>query len=482
VVVQLRKDSLAMGNTLSEGFVVFRHHSGAEVRAGLLRLNRYLVAIEVYTPSLGLGLSDVLSEMRIVAGDRTMFSGRGVVTAIVNTGPMIICEAALDDDGFQVAPTDLEAQGTAAQTTFRGFLNQWQRVYRVLPEFKIATADLSAFLTDLRFWLDQVELEIRAAPGGSRTERELAAVETIGPQMTSAFNELRDRLEETSSRIDQELRPAHQSFCRRHLHGLTMCSPFAYRTFHKPLGYAGDYEMVNMILRNPFEGASLYAKVMNQCFLSQWPAEAHRNRIEYLKGLLKQESLRGARRNRPVRILNLGCGPAHEISQFIAENALSDYADFVLMDFNEETLQYASEKLLQAKTQYQRQTRLTFRKKSVQQLIKESIRPGLANEERYDLIYCAGLFDYLADRTCKQLMALFYRWLEPGGLVAATNVDDCKPFRTFLEFLLDWHLIYRGTKDGEALLPGAAAQEDSVVRRDVTGVNIFVEARKPAYG
>lgn len=33
-----------------------------------------------------------------------------------------------------------------------------------------------------------------------------------------------------------------------------LCSPFAYRAYHKPLGYAGDYEMVNMIARDPYEG------------------------------------------------------------------------------------------------------------------------------------------------------------------------------------------------------------------------------------
>ena len=71
-----------------------------------------------------------------------------------------------------------------------------------------------------------------------------------------------------------------------------------------------------------------------------------------------------------------------------------------------------------------------------------------ADEKNYDFIYCAGLFDYLPDRTCKQLMNIFYEWLAPGGLLAATNVDACKPFRHMLEFVLDWHLIYRDQERG----------------------------------
>ena len=55
---------------------------------------------------------------------------------------------------------------------------------------------------------------------------------------------------------------------------LLLSSPFLYRAYQKPLGYAGDYEMVNMIARDPYEGGSLFAKVVNLWFLSQWPARA----------------------------------------------------------------------------------------------------------------------------------------------------------------------------------------------------------------
>ena len=51
------------------------------------------------------------------------------------------------------------------------FLRHWQRLYRVLPEFKVVVADMQTFLTDLRLWLDQVELEIRSTPSGSRLEK-----------------------------------------------------------------------------------------------------------------------------------------------------------------------------------------------------------------------------------------------------------------------------------------------------------------------
>jgi extracellular factor (EF) 3-hydroxypalmitic acid methyl ester biosynthesis protein len=261
-----------------------------------------------------------------------------------------------------------------------------------------------------------------------------------------------------------------------------MCSPFAYRTYHKPLGYAGDYEMVDMILRSPYEGGSLFAKVVNLWFLSQWPARAHRNRIARLKDLLTQESKRTAGRDQPVRVLNLGCGPAREVQAFMTEEPLCDRAEFTLLDFNEETVQHASRVLEEVKRQYGRRTVIKVQKKSVQQVLKEGAKPAVnIPGQGYDFIYCAGLFDYLPDRTCAQLMNVFYDWLAPGGLVTATNVENCRPFRHMLEFVLDWHLIYRGVKESTALLPQRAASEDTRVAKDPTTVNVFLEVRKPAH-
>jgi extracellular factor (EF) 3-hydroxypalmitic acid methyl ester biosynthesis protein len=314
-------------------------------------------------------------------------------------------------------------------------------------------------------------------------EVERQAAQEIGASVVPAFTAMHERLESLSEGIEADLRPAHQNFASRQLHALMMCSPFAYRTYHKPLGYAGDYEMVNMIVRDPYEGASLYAKVVNLWFLSQWPARAHRNRIQYLKELLTQEALRGAREGRVIRVLNLGCGPAQEVQEFIASNSLCEQTQFTLLDFNEETIRHTTGVLEECKRRYGRRTSLQIQKQSVQRILKERSKLVVEGpEKKYDLIYCAGLFDYLPDRTCRQLMNVFYDWLAPGGLVAATNVDDCKPFRHMLEFVLDWHLIYRSERKGLALAPDRVSPEAVSLRRDPTAVNLFIEVRKDGHG
>ncbi len=263
-----------------------------------------------------------------------------------------------------------------------------------------------------------------------------------GALFVPTFDALHEKLEAISRTINEDLRPAHRLFAQRQLHPLMLCSPFGHRAHSKPLGYAGDYEMVNMIALNPYQGETLFAKVVNLWFLSQWPSKAHRNRLEYLKERLENETCRASVERQKARIFNFACGPAIEVQRFLADFQFSERAELTLADFNQETLDHTARAIRSIKEKLSLETVTTFQKKSVYQMLKEGhMHPG--GHRHYDFVYCAGLFDYLPDTTCKQLMEIFYDSLAPGGLLAATNVVDNKPFRHMLEFVLDWHLIYR---------------------------------------
>jgi extracellular factor (EF) 3-hydroxypalmitic acid methyl ester biosynthesis protein len=463
------KDSLVLGHT----------NQGGELRASLLRLTRYQAVFELYGSGIVLRASEVIRDFKIIINDLTIYAGRAVISNLVHTGTVIVCEVSLDEAGFNIASFSPLEPAERTREGFNQFLTQWQKIYKVLPEFKVVVADMQTFLTDLRLWVEQVELEIRSAPAGDRLDLEQRTVQQLGESMVPAFDAMHERLEALAGGIEEELRPVHQNFSKRQLHPLMLSSPFAYRAYHKPLGYAGDYEMINMIVRNPFEGASLFAKLVNLWFLSQWPAKAHRNRIQHLGEVLIRESLRGARRGKPIQILNMGCGPAREVQDFLKHSDLCEHAEFTLLDFNVETIEHTVQALDNAKQNYGRRTRIQIQKKSVHQVLKEGHKPTVGdNLKKYDLIYCTGLFDYLSDHTCKQLMRIFYNWLNPDGLLVASNAVDCKPFRHMLEFVLDWHLIYRDTKRARCLIPPDAAPEGVQLMQDRTGVNLFVELRR----
>jgi len=459
-----------------------RNADGAEIQGELVHLTRHHAVLEIFDLSVVLRVSQSLAGFQIALGEMPIYSGRAVVASLIHLGDRLVCDLKLAEEGFAfgaAAPTEALVGDRA---DFNTLLSQWQQVYRIKPEFKVVVADLQLFLMDLRLWLGEWERKLHFDASPERNGTTASQVRELCGQMVPAFNSLHERFEEIGRGIEPELRPAHEGFTKRQLHALTLCAPFAHRTFHKPLGYAGDYEMVNMMLREPLEGGTLYAKALNGWFLEQWPARAHRNRVAFLAARLREEALRARRRKRPLRVLNLGCGPAQEVLQFLAADDLCDQADLTLLDFNRETVEHTTRSVEECRRRFQRATQVQVSRKSVHQLLKEGMQSSKADTRpQFDYIYCAGLFDYLTDRTCNQIVNIFHDWLAPEGLLVVTNVADYRPFRFMLEFLLDWNLIYRDVQPGSALIPDRSLPDDCRITRDPTGVNVFVEVRKPCH-
>ncbi|HKQ70403.1 MAG TPA: hypothetical protein VJT73_13735 [Polyangiaceae bacterium] len=66
-----------------------------------------------------------------------------------------------------------------------------------------------------------------------------------------------------------------------------------------------------------------------------------------------------------------------------------------------------------------------------------------------DLVYSAGLYDYLTEPVAARLTKTLYSRLRPGGRLLVGNLVE-KPDSTWiLEYVVGWHLVYR---DDQAML------------------------------
>lgn len=473
----MNDETITSETCVSDARMVCDTSQGIELQAPVVRLARHEIVFHVLDPGVGLRVSEVLANFRVLLNERNMYSGRAVVSSLVNTGSGFICHATLDEPTAAGNPPAAGQSPAQLAASFAEAVQGWQKVYRILPEFKIAVADIESFLHELRHWTERLELSQAMQHGDAPASRQGDLVSESCRAVTPFLNSLFEKFELVARRIDADLRPAHAAYVKRLLHPLLLCSPFMHRIFRKPLGYAGDYEMVNMILRDPQEGPNLFARVLNSWFLSQDPAEAHRNRVQYLARRFTEETINARERGATLKVFNLGCGPAGEVAEFMTRQPLSDSADFTLLDFNEETLAYTEEKLAEARRRHGRRTGLHYVKKSVAQVLKSAAK---FPENEYDLIYCAGLFDYLPDRVCQQLMDMFHRMLKPSGLIIATNVDVSNPIIHIMGYIFEWHLIYRTGRQLAAVAPAAADPEFCRISADLTGSNIFLEVRKPA--
>lgn len=463
--------------------VTWSNH-GAEVEAAASRVTPFRAAFEVRNAGCVLQLSEVLPEFKIHFQGRLVFAGRAVVCGLVSLGNSVMCEVTLDEGWVDVS--ELAANGTKKlHTGFDAFIRQWQKFHKIRPDYKVVVADIQSFLMELQVWLGQIELGIRLPKAADPARYENAVALELSQYTTPAITTMFEEFERAAAGVAEDLKPVHSAFVKRQLHALLLTSPFLLRTFQKPLGYAGDYEMVNMILRDPCEGDSLFAKILNLWFLAQAPAEAHRNRIQFLADRIAEVTVQAMTAGRKARILSLGCGPACEVQKFLRERHFSDHAEFTLMDFSKETLDYTASVMEQIKHTHRRTSRCHFVRKSVMQIFKEAGVDGrrrLGNHqggEDYDFVYCAGLFDYLSDAFCQKLSEILYSWVKPGGLFLTTNVADYNPRRLTMEYIMEWTLIYRSGAGLEALKPVALEKGDYAVTSDVTSVNVYFEARKP---
>jgi extracellular factor (EF) 3-hydroxypalmitic acid methyl ester biosynthesis protein len=469
--------TVAPSSAVKESQVTFQTVEGVELRGTPVRVTRHATVFELYNPSVTPRLSEALGEFQIILQGRAIYSGRAVVRSMVDAGTKIVCEATLNESSWADLNLGLalEREGGLAKE-FKVFLQEWQKVYKVLPEFKIAVADLQAFLYDLRLWLEQVELGVRLQPADRRAEYEHRVLQTLQEPILSALVPAFEKFEALTSKIEKEAQPVHSLYAKHRLHPLVLCAPFMHRTFQKPLGYAGDYEMVNMMTRSPFQGGSIFAKILNTFFLNTPPVVAHRNRIDHLTQTLDFETQRATRRGRRARVFNLGCGPAMEVQRFLTHSPLNQNIEFTLLDFNDETVGYTQRTLDQIKQKNSSASTLRVIKKSVVQLLKDNSRFGRGS---YDLVYCAGLFDYLTADVCAKLVDLFYELAAPGGLVLVSNVDASNPSRGWMEYMVDWNLIHRDAQQMAALLPGRVSKDAIRIVAEPTSVNIFAEIRKP---
>ncbi len=457
------------------------HNSNGEaIQASLLNLGRYSASFEVYNPYSIIQLSEVLQDFQVKMQGKLIYEGEAVVSGLVNTGVLVVCEVSLSGEWYDVDLNRRREDGNKSlDREFSQHLESWKEIHRLSDEFKLNVADMQNVLMGVERWVNEIELSVKALSEDKRDNEELEILTTIKDQFAMAFSPHMNALEFIHKTIDTSQLNSYKYYIRRHLHPLILCAPFPFRTFQKPLGYAGDYEMVAMMLRDSYEGSSMFAKLVNYACLEMDPVVAHRNRITYLQNAIREVTKPKILNKERPRILNLGCGPAQEIQQFIAQDAECDHADFTLLDFNLETLQFTSGEISNLKTKHQRTVNVTYLERSVNQLLRQSNRGDIDMEwESFDLVYCAGLFDYLSQKVCKRLVSLFYKLLAPGGKVIVTNVSNTNPRIGFMELLLEWNLIYRDNEGMLDLIPNSQGVTHKLTS-DETGVNLFLEIDKP---
>jgi extracellular factor (EF) 3-hydroxypalmitic acid methyl ester biosynthesis protein len=459
-----------------QSIVTFRNSQGDAARGTLLRVERGVVVLEVYNPYSIVQLSEVLSDFTIRRGEDPIYHGRAVVSNLVNTGLILIVSASLIDPWVQPA-TRFAGEKSLFRDEANGFIDKWSSINRLRDDYRITVLALRTYLSDLNQWLQRVESD--NADEIKSVFSTFDGVSDYAQPLLDKLSDLNRSFEEVAQRVDPEDLTIHKAYTQRELHPLLMNSPYPYRTFNKPLGYAGDYEMMNMTHRDVPEGPTAYAKLVNMAYTDLPIARCVRNRVNKLGEYLTEGAARAEADGRPFRVVSIGCGPAVEVQRFIRGNPAAERSDIRLIDFNAETLAHAKTRIDEAMEASRRRVTVAYLQASVHFLLKRaSSREATEDIGAYDLVYCAGLFDYLSDRVCARLTRLFYQWVRPGGTLLVTNMHERTLNRYIIEHMVDWFLIYRNEGHMLRFIPGLGVQRTYC---DDTGINLCLEVRREVH-
>lgn len=349
---------------------------------------------------------------------------------------------------------------------------------RIPPAYREALLATVHFAAFYQRTLAYHEARLHDAEAGPE-EREALARRAI-TAMRPRWHALRIAAAEAALAIrgDRHALAAAKTATETLLTPLLTAAPVIHRAYTKPLGYAGDFSVMLHIYKNSFEGETTFGQVFHKLACEEPLSSGVRTRKDLVKQLTAQEHARRRREGEPLRAMSLGCGPAREVVEYLAQSETPpEGVRWTLIDQEEKALSVAYHDVLRGIDARQAACTVQCLYLSFEQLIRD---PLAVRGDPQDFIYCVGLFDYLNVRRAQALMTTLYESLSPGGLLAIGNALGPNLHYWLAELVLDWTLIYRDRDELTRLAaPVTALGAELEIQRESSEAYDFILLRKP---
>ena len=246
-----------------------------------------------------------------------------------------------------------------------------------------------------------------------------------------------------------------------------MRSRHAERSYHKPKGYAGDFLMIEHIYENIPKGEGKIGEIIDAFCLDRPSSRAIRGRRRLLADQLTRLTAPLARQGNQISIMNLACGPNRELFDFLSRCEYGSLIKALCVDIDAEALEYTNKNV----DTFFHGADIKLMQENV---IKWSLGRVKQRIEKQDIIYSAGLCDYLEDRLFKKLITRCYHHLKPGGTLILGNFDFHED-AVFMDRILRWRLIYRN-RDQLAALFADTPFGTATILSEEEQINLFALA------
>ncbi|MCE2965626.1 MAG: hypothetical protein LW855_07525, partial [Alphaproteobacteria bacterium] len=274
---------------------------------------------------------------------------------------------------------------------------------------------------------------------------------------------------------DKEGIQAHKDYVEAVLTPLFMAAPIFERSYMKPLGYPGDFEIMNMVYDGHDQGDTLYGKFLHR--LGLVVAFCIAERMNVVKQEIESIFIKNTEQN-SVRIANLGCGSAREVPDILKlynDEVFRFKLDYLLLDQDQPALNQALNRSRPLAARHPQRVNV----KSCQLSFLDLMKPQttLQKEGAFDIIYTVSLIDYINGRRANILLKSLYSNLKVGGKLIIGNMAATPDRNLFpMDYLTDWVVIYRNPQEMLDLAQGLDNAKVSLVQESTGRVHLlFVE-------
>lgn len=314
---------------------------------------------------------------------------------------------------------------------------------KIIQDYKLLDENFALLLEEIQTSLKQIKKSFDNFDHENDTEqKQINFIETNKKEVFEKLDAFFIRVWEIIKNFEKDKYNVHQDYYQQILGYLLLELIETNRhVYQKPLGYAGDYTMMNYIYdyhRNNYLGNSSYEKLINNYTCNIPISCSNIKRKDFLKekilGILEKTS--GA------KILSVACGPARELIELLDEGKINKHLIFKCLDSEKMALDYIDNALKKLKPEKKQSLSIEYVCKNVTSLIRDKeFKKTLQN---YDLIYAFGIFDYLGDKMALRLTSELFQLLKKSGELIIFNISSKKNTnRAYYELLGEWNMIHR---------------------------------------
>ena len=273
-----------------------------------------------------------------------------------------------------------------------------------------------------------------------------------------------------SERLSDERKTVVGNWIHQEFLAFCLLGTWPSRSLHKPQNIAGDHHTIKQIYSSGNQEKRKIGHVVNHCFLEEPACRAVKNRKCYVRDRIL--SRLDVEASEPYRVTSVASGPAEEIFEVyeklgkINRGALKASG----VDRDKRACSSVDDTIdaLKLNSHFKTHAIDVFR-----------LNPLPSELQNQDLVYSMGLIDYFKDRATVRIINAMYKMLKVGGEIIIGNFHERCSSRVFLDYMLDWPLIYRTEEDMTRLFANSLFGDSPVtIDFEQEGVNMLVRCTK----